>query len=174
MVKEDDVPFWTARAAVYSAQLSAWEHLQLHFFLNHAVDRNMSGQFLLDKLSNLSQDDSREDFLRSMIHDLRSLAEKCMFWGPRVFSYMLTTWKVSRSTLISSGTIAALRERQNNICYISGSSQDLRAIHIISPSVLNDDDLQPGVGSPSLKITIFRTHLIIIYRPDYAKSWRHP
>ncbi|EEQ28553.1 hypothetical protein McanMca71_005337 [Microsporum canis] len=127
MVKEDDVPFWTARAAVYSAQLSAWEHLQLHFFLNHAVDRNMSGQFLLDKLSNLSQDDSREDFLRSMIHDLRSLAEK-----------------FSRSTLVSSGTIAALRERQNNICYISGSSQDLRATHIISPSVLNDDDLQPG------------------------------
>lgn len=77
MMKRDDDPFWTAKEAVYSTQLSAWEHLQLFFFLNHSFDRNKAGQFLLDKLADLGPDDSREKYLRSIIDDMRSLAQKC-------------------------------------------------------------------------------------------------
>lgn len=59
----------------------------------------------------------------------------------------LTLSEVSRSTPISSNAISALKERQNGICHISGESQDLQPIHIVSPSVLHDDDLIPGVRS---------------------------
>ncbi|KAF3892352.1 APH domain-containing protein [Trichophyton interdigitale] len=127
MVYREDVPFWTAKEAAHSTQLSAWEHLQLFFFLNHSFDRNKAGQFLLDKLAGLGPDESREKYLRSIIDDMRSLAQK-----------------FSRSTPISTNAISALKERQNGICHISGESQDLQPIHIVSPSVLHDDDLMPG------------------------------
>ncbi|KAK2857280.1 hypothetical protein FQN49_004859 [Arthroderma sp. PD_2] len=127
MGEGEDAQFWTARAAVYSAQLSAWEHLQLHYFLNHAVDRNLAGQFLLDRVSSLGPDDSLESYLRSLIRDLCSLAEKFSHGAP-----------------VAPGVLVALQERQDNICYVSGVSDELRATYIISPTILDDKDLQPG------------------------------
>lgn len=90
-MKRDDDLFWTAKEAVYSTQLSAWEHLQLFFFLNHSFDRNKAGQFLLDKLADLGPDGSREEYLRSMIDDTRSLAQKCTISWLRCHAFLYRT-----------------------------------------------------------------------------------
>ncbi|KAK2872115.1 hypothetical protein FQN49_002558 [Arthroderma sp. PD_2] len=119
-------------SAVDSAQLSAFEHSRLKLFLNYAIDQSLASTFLLRAATHIDTENtvgySIEENLRSILRNLHSLAEK-----------------FSRNSAVSSKVDTALRERQNNICYVSGQSGVLEATHIVSPSIIDDDDIRPGV-----------------------------
>lgn len=48
---------------------------------------------------------------------------------------------------------AALRERENQRCCVTGWSEDVKPTYIVSPLILRDSDFQPGVFpiSPDLE-----------------------
>ncbi|QVM10900.1 hypothetical protein D8B26_005551 [Coccidioides posadasii str. Silveira] len=116
-----------ARLVIKSAQLSAIEHLHLKLFLNRAVKSPVAARFILSRTSLAGPGNSVEDILRSIKEDLQSLALK--------FSHEVT---------VSSSVDKALREREKYRCCISKHGDRLEATYVVSPSILNDKDLQPG------------------------------
>lgn len=66
----------SANELIDSARLTAIEHLQLHMFLNHAIEEDDAVDYILKALEVPGQ--SREEILRRIIHDLQTLARKCM------------------------------------------------------------------------------------------------
>lgn len=148
-----------AFAIFHSANLTAFEHSRLRSVFISAIDKKFALQFLLDSIKDVSDkgEDSVEDRLRSIIKNLHSLAEKCKkikYLLPFVpmcicpCSNMLRLGSADFPS-VSTEVISALKERQNGVCYVSGKSDTLKATYIISPSILDDKDIQPGVRSAS-------------------------
>lgn len=65
-----------ADEVIESAELTAIEHLQLHMFTNHTIEEDDGVNYIL-KASKVPGR-SREENLRGVIGDLRTLAQKCM------------------------------------------------------------------------------------------------
>ncbi|KMU78038.1 hypothetical protein CISG_06800 [Coccidioides immitis RMSCC 3703] len=127
-----------ARLVIKSAQLSAIEHLHLKLFLNRAVKSPVAARFILSRTSLAGPGNSVEDILRSIKEDLQSLALK--------FSHEVT---------VSSSVDKALRKREKNRCCISKHGDRLEATYVVSPSILNDKDLQPeGTLRPLLDAAV--------------------
>ncbi|KAM5463653.1 hypothetical protein MauCBS54593_007414 [Microsporum audouinii] len=110
-----------------SAHLAAFEHLRLKFFLYNAIDKDLACRFLLDVVTK-NPEGSFEGKLRSILKNLHVLAEKFTCDSPGV----------------SPELCSALKERQNNVCYVSGESGALKATYIVSPSIIDDNEIQPG------------------------------
>lgn len=68
--------FITAQDAIYSANLSAFEHLSLFTFLLHSRIPAKAGQYVLDRISQ-NPEFSVEETLRSIRTDLNTLVLKC-------------------------------------------------------------------------------------------------
>lgn len=145
----------SAIEVIDSAKLTAIEHLHLKLVIVNAVDTTVAARFILNQVSKISPGCSVEDILRSLKDDLNTLALKCRVKGEcRVHIYVsanvLQTSLVARNVSISPEVDFALRKRQNSRCCVSGRTDSLRATHIVSPTILDDPDVQPGVCLPYL------------------------
>ncbi|OJD13260.1 hypothetical protein AJ78_06267 [Emergomyces pasteurianus Ep9510] len=120
--------FLTAQDTIYSAPLSAFEHLSLSTFLVRSQIPAHAGQYVLDRIFQ-NPGCTTEATLRSIRKDLKTLALKC-----------------SRDYHITAEVQAALHERDGRQCCITGSPDDVKPTYIVSPSVLCDPDF--GDGAP--------------------------
>ena len=144
---DSDSLYASALTTIESAQLSAFEHLQLKSFLIHAVVESEAARFILRASQTLEGD--VEDTLRSITSNLKILARKCMRNFPHPESpldhFLIYLSIVSHNGAVSPDVDSALREREKGRCCISGCDSGLRATHIVPPSILDDEDLHPGV-----------------------------
>ncbi|KAK2768758.1 hypothetical protein FQN54_000614 [Arachnomyces sp. PD_36] len=120
----DDL-YASALQIIGSAQLSALEHLQLELFLNHAAVQSDAAHFVLR--ASQAPERGLEDSLRSIYRGLRELAQK-----------------FAQDVTVSPEVDNYLREREGGRCCVSGWDSDVRATHVVSPSILDDRDLSPG------------------------------
>ncbi|PGH11071.1 hypothetical protein AJ79_05113 [Helicocarpus griseus UAMH5409] len=115
--------FITAEECIYSAKLSAFEQLSLVNFLDNSRVPDDAGQYMLDRISQ-NQNCAVEETLRSIRADLKTLALKC-----------------NRADSVSPEINAALRERDDYRCCITGLQDNVEATYIIAPSIVQDPDL---------------------------------
>ncbi|PGH34293.1 hypothetical protein GX50_02876 [[Emmonsia] crescens] len=120
--------FITAQDAIYSANLSAFEHLSLFTFLLHSRIPAKAGQYVLDRISQ-NPEFSVEETLRSIRTDLNTLVLKC-----------------GRDDPVTAEIHAALHERDGHRCCITGSQDGVKPTYIFAPSILRDPDF--GEGAP--------------------------
>lgn len=57
---------------------------------------------------------------------------------------------VNREHPVAPDIDAAVREREGQRCCVTGWRKDVKPTYIISPSILEDADLKPGVCPPTL------------------------
>ncbi|EQL38834.1 hypothetical protein BDFG_00360 [Blastomyces dermatitidis ATCC 26199] len=131
-LQSEDSLYAAASHAIKSAHLSAVEHIQLHFFINDAIKRAQASRFILSRIPESYPEgaESAEDILRGIKEDLISVARKIV--------------RDDDSDAVSSTVESALYERERNRCCVSGHDTGLKPIFIISPSIVDDEDLQAG------------------------------
>lgn len=87
--------------------------------------------------------------------------------------------EVLRDEIVPLDVEAALYERENGRCCASGWDKDLRGTFVVPPSIVNDEDLQPGVCvtfSPCVEIIWHtkpnREHYDMSLRLSYPSTMR--
>lgn len=77
---------------------------------------------------------------------------------------------MNRDETVPEDLEAAVRERENNRCCLTGEKDNLKATYIVPPSLFDDDDLQPGVLPLTLPQGEKKKHAanIVHCRADYA------
>lgn len=141
--------FITATETIESSHLSAIEKFALRNFIVNAKSPADAGQYVEDRISQNS-DYSVEETLRSIRADVKTLALKRkdnidLFITWFCLNFILTMVTVNREHSVAPDIDAALRERENQRCCITGWRKDVQPTYIVSPSILKDSDLQPGV-----------------------------
>lgn len=105
--------------------------------LDEAVNHDEACQFILDKVSLGSETDtSTDEVLRGIKQDLLELAKR----------------RCLSNDHVSADLEESLRRRQGNICHISGSDTDLKPVYMVSPSIIDDQELKQGVSTSNLRL----------------------
>lgn len=131
-----------------SAQLTDIECHDLTIFVSSSIDPDDAARYTLERISRSSEHSTLEETLRLLRTDLLTLAMKSKLLRAHIFgldSQSLTVVIVLPQDKVAPGTEAALRERDGDHCCITGST-DVIPTYIISPSIVDDEDLHPGVG----------------------------
>lgn len=150
MAAEGD-PFITALRTIESAHIPANDATMLRRFVGESLSKIEAARYVLDRLSQVSQAKRPEDTLLSIKTDLESLALKGVFVCGRrrilLCAGFLTSSQnvVNRDDRVPPELNAAVRERENHRCCVTGSRNNLSASYIVSPSILQDEELRPGV-----------------------------
>ncbi|OAX78313.1 hypothetical protein ACJ72_07379 [Emergomyces africanus] len=125
-VKGFEGAYLTATDTIYSAKLTAIEHLSLTNFLVNSYTPAVAGQYVHDRISQ-NPDCTLEETLRSIWKDLKTLVTKC-----------------GDDYHVPEKVQAALTERDGPQCCITGSQDNVKPTYIVSPYILHDPDFEEG------------------------------
>ncbi|EEP76255.1 predicted protein [Uncinocarpus reesii 1704] len=154
----------SARETIDSAQLSAIEHFQLGLLLTYTTFKAGAAQLILKAAHEPGK--CVEDNLRSVNRAFQTLAQKCKPnetpcpISPRIPSNSMAVLPNDHEVPVEAD--AALRERENGRCCVSGLDSGLQATYIVPPQIVDDPDLLPGGA--------LRPHLDAVLSPETSNE----
>ncbi|KAK2797660.1 hypothetical protein FQN51_008354 [Onygenales sp. PD_10] len=114
---------------IESSQLSANDQCLLRRSVQCLLPGSNIAEYVLDRIPHDGdrRTGSLEEALLSIKNDLVELAQK-----------------INGVNAVSPALDAAIRERENHRCRVTGKTRNLQATYIIAPSIVDDKDLRPG------------------------------
>ncbi|KAM5439867.1 hypothetical protein MferCBS31731_004278 [Microsporum ferrugineum] len=121
--------FVKAFKLIDSAELPSVENNALHLFAGASRAPYDSSKYIRDRVAQDSESSTLEETLHSIYEELKVLSKKMSRGDPMNLDPEIE---------------AALYERDGGRCFITGRTAGVKPIYIIPPSILEDEDLQPG------------------------------